>query len=70
MSYEIPKHWTGQQALLFASFLDNLSCAIWQACGRPMALELQRVKQLADVHHHRCPECITSCDDTDEEMPF
>ena len=70
MSFEIPKHWTGEQALLFAGFLEDLCCAIWRARGRPMALELQRAQRLAEIHHHQCPECISSPDDPDEEIPF
>ena len=70
MNYQIPRHWTGEQALVFAAFLENLTCAVWQAHGQSMALELQRAQRLAEIHRHQCPQDTNTHDDLDEEIPF
>jgi len=63
MNCSIPDHWTGDEALTFVAFLEDIIQLIWDAHGAAMARQLQR----ADDHVHdggrHCPRWLDPHDD-------
>ena len=68
----IPPHWSGDEALAFVAFLDNLIHAVWVAHGRDMAACLQRADDL-EVAWINAPSYAKPADtlvEDDDEIPF
>ena len=68
----IPRHWSGDEALVFVAFLENITHAVWAAHGRDMAACLQRADDLQAAWTN-APSYAKPADtlmEEDDEIPF
>ena len=68
----IPRHWSGDEALAFVAFLENITHAVWDAHGPKMAACLQRADDLqsAWINSPSYVQPADAAEDDDGEIPF
>jgi len=58
MNFEIPDHWTGDEALTFVAFLEEVIQAVWSLHGHGMATRLRRAEEQSTLGYCRCPPAM------------
>ena len=58
MNLDIPDHWTGDEALTFVAFLEEVILAIWAQHGHDMAAQLRRAEEQSTLGYCRCPPAL------------
>ena len=58
VNFEIPDHWTGDEALTFVAFLEEVILAVWGIHGHDMAAQLRRAEEQSTLGYYRCPPAL------------
>jgi hypothetical protein len=85
MNIDIPDHWTGDEALTFVAFLEEVILAVWGLHGHAMATQLRRAEEQSTLGYCRCPPSLNPLyipdppdepesddeqEDIDKDIPF